>query len=91
MREPTTPEEVKVLHRLLSSLPGLTRQSMRGAGSLSFAASCDSLHVGVDHRVKPGGDDGKNSTAFASLRASAKQSSWPAREAGLLRRCRSSQ
>src|SRR5262249_45881518 len=41
----------------LSSLPGLTRQSMRDAGLLRFAAACDSLRINMDHRVKPGGDD----------------------------------
>ena len=40
-----------------ASLPGLTRQSMLGAGSLRFAASFALLHVSMDHRVKPGGDD----------------------------------
>ena len=31
---------------------------MRGAGLLRFAALLDSLHVSMDHRVKPGGDEG---------------------------------
>jgi hypothetical protein len=42
-----------------SSLPGLTRQSMRGFRSLSFAALFDSWRFSMDHRVKPGGDDGE--------------------------------
>jgi hypothetical protein len=84
-----------------ASLPGLTRQSMRGFGSLRFAALFDSWRVSMDHRVKPGGDDGEGGEAegdeaqrddaCSSLRAAAKQSSGLAREAGLLRRCRSSQ
>jgi hypothetical protein len=40
-------------------LPGLTRQSMRGFRSLSFAALFDSWRFSMDHRVKPGGDDGE--------------------------------
>src|SRR5262249_33884071 len=42
-----------------SSLPGLTRQSMRGTRLLELTALFDSLGVSMDHRVKPGGDDGK--------------------------------
>jgi hypothetical protein len=41
----------------MSSLPGLTRQSMLTAGSLVFAARFCSLHFSMDHRVKPGGDE----------------------------------
>jgi hypothetical protein len=37
----------------------MTRQSMRRADWLSFAASLDSPHVSMDHRVKPGGDERK--------------------------------
>jgi hypothetical protein len=52
-----------------SSLPGLTRQSMRGAHLLRLTVLFDSLHVSMDHRVKPGGDDRENEPACASLRA----------------------
>jgi hypothetical protein len=49
------------LHRendiLFSSLPGLTRQSMGRAGLLRLTGLFDSLHVSMDHRVKPGGDE----------------------------------
>src|SRR5262249_7599311 len=45
-----------------SSLPGLTRQSMRGAGLLRLTAVFDSLHASIDHRVKPGGDDEEGET-----------------------------
>jgi hypothetical protein len=52
-----------------SSLPSLTRQSMRGSGLPRIAALFDSLRVSIDHRVKPGGDGGKNGAARSSLRA----------------------
>jgi hypothetical protein len=42
----------------MSSLPGLTRQSMREGRSLGFTALFDSLDVSMDHRLKPGGDEG---------------------------------
>jgi hypothetical protein len=42
-----------------SSLPDLIRQSMQRAGLLRFTALFDSLRVRMDHRVKPGGDDGQ--------------------------------
>jgi hypothetical protein len=41
-----------------SSLPGLTRQSIQGAGLLMPVATFASVHVRMDRRVKPGGDDG---------------------------------
>jgi hypothetical protein len=41
-----------------SSLPGLTRQSMRQVGSLKSAVRFRLLHFSMDHRVKPGGDEG---------------------------------
>jgi hypothetical protein len=66
---------------------------MRGFRSLRFAELFDSRRVSMDHRVKPGGDDGEGGEAeggeaqrddaCSSLRAAAKQSSGLAREAGL--------
>ncbi len=41
----------------VSSLPGLTRQPMLGAGSLSFSASFRPPPLGIGHRVKRGGDE----------------------------------
>jgi hypothetical protein len=40
-----------------SSLPGLTRQSMLRCDSFSLTARVISLHLSIDHRVKPGGDE----------------------------------
>jgi hypothetical protein len=62
------------LSAITSSLPGLTRQSMRGFGSLRSVALFDSRPVSMDHRVKPGGDDGERDEAqrddaCSSLRA----------------------
>jgi hypothetical protein len=55
------------------------------------AALFDARNFSMDHRVKPGGNEGENGAACSSLRAAAKQSSWLAQESGLLRRSRSSQ
>jgi hypothetical protein len=48
-----------------SSLPGLTRQSMRQRRSFSFAAWLVKLHFSMDHRVKPGGDDAREHSVNA--------------------------
>src|SRR5262249_37815140 len=42
-----------------SSLPGLTRQSMQRIGSLEFAKAFCQLSLSMDHRIKSGGDEGK--------------------------------
>ena len=41
----------------MSSLPGLTRQSMRWGRSLGLAVWLAQLLFSMDHRVKPGGDE----------------------------------
>jgi hypothetical protein len=41
-----------------SSLPGLTRQSMLSTGLLRLTHCFGRLHLSMDHRVKPGGDEG---------------------------------
>jgi hypothetical protein len=51
-----------------SSLPGLTRQSIESVGLLRFGVLFHPLHVSMDHRVKPGGDD-EEGGRVASLRA----------------------
>ena len=78
----------------LSSLPGLTRQSM-GRCSLTESPRVASRQHGPPGQVlniKPGGDDYKidhddETGMMSSLRASAKQSRAACAEAGLLRRC----
>jgi len=52
----------------ISSLPGLTRQSMLTDGSLVFA-SLQSSHFSMDHRVKPGGDEFRTYGAIRRSRA----------------------
>ncbi len=42
---------------LTSSLPGLTRQSMRRRGCFRNSAQPLSPQISIDHRVKPGGDE----------------------------------
>jgi hypothetical protein len=46
-----------------SSLPGLTRQSMRAGSN----AQSNVLHVFMDHRVKPGGDEEDKEPADARI------------------------
>jgi hypothetical protein len=41
----------------MSSLPGLTRQSMWRGHALRFAARIRVPQLSMDHRVKPGGDE----------------------------------
>jgi hypothetical protein len=41
-----------------SSLPGLTRQSMRKRSAIKFRVASRKPQVSMDHRVKPGGDEG---------------------------------
>ena len=40
-----------------SSLPDLIRQSMRRRGLLRISERLSKLHLCMDHRVKPGGDE----------------------------------
>jgi hypothetical protein len=52
-----TPTRIALRERFfISSLPGLTRQSMGSVGLLEFAVLFLLQHFGMDHRVKPGGD-----------------------------------
>jgi hypothetical protein len=41
-----------------SSLPDLIRQSMRQRSPFRISERLSKLHLGMDHRVKPGGDEG---------------------------------